>query len=301
MLGKILGKKPRCFAVGISSDLLFSAGTLALNLREIGDLENADFIVFTNRISQKDRQVLTEKLGLEVRIYCSPIPDRELWRMPSIRYFSPLVLSKFESLALLEEYREVIWMDTDVTVLAPLVDQLTKAKFDLAFVPAKHSPAKSLRRDDGTLPNTGAGLSAGFLVLRDSLLGPAPYADFLVKFVREHGDNLYLPEQAAFESMLLRWKVKILFLDENVYCAAPADVSRVTRILHSWGSEKFWKTEASASWNKFYQDWRDLGGSKFSPLKHLSERLRRFALYGFWSSIGIVRESLTTRPRRSQS
>lgn len=274
-------KKKLAVAVGVTNDLVFSAAVVFENfLRIHPDLE-ADFVLFTDRISPRDEIILRDKYNARIELFTPPLERRFLHSLPAVRYFSELVLSKFEAVELLTDYKNVIWLDTDIVILRPLL--ATNAHdfaADISYVPNTAPQSNALRMDNGVLSKTKPGMSAGLIFWNDSVLSKIPDTSQFYEFVKNEGPNLKLPEQAAFDFVFNKFKsLKVQLLREEELCVFPGEQTPETKVIHAWGPSKFWNGKYFAEWQELYELWLSYGGSGYSLMQSRLAKLKRYFKY----------------------
>lgn len=291
-----VGSPERAIAVamGLTSDMSFAAGAALLSFADHHDLNSFKVYIFSDGMMPKlERAMRARGIDLEILRYKAPVNWQTLWGAPSIRFFSPLVLSKFECMNLVSSHPLVIWMDYDVVVRGSL-DELFQEPFDFAYMTSGHPRSKAFF-SNASLPENfdtkKIGMSAALLGVRNSFPQHKMAAHRLYELFSYHSRTLYFPEQGAFDLFLNSQSVKEFHPDPNYYCQHPEGPGADTAgIVHSFGKEKFWITRQNEDWNHYYSEWIRLGGSRRSLAHNALKKALRMMRYLFarflsgWSS-----------------
>lgn len=271
--------------IGVSSDLAFAACVTFLNIAKFNDTSKYTFYLFSDR----NTEVLVaplRKSGLEVRtiVYKPPVDWRKLWGCRSVAYFSPMVLSKFEALSLVEKHDLVIWLDYDVVILRSF-EELEDIDTPFAFM--EGSNLGESFTDPSVLDESvkhASGVSSELMVFRNTLLDSHVLKRKLYEEFESHFDNLRLPEQAIFGVVLRELNVQSTVLERSRF--SPRTVNpyspETPLMLHAAHAGKFWDGgQPDPRWEVHYSKWLDLGGQKFSGAKHLRVKTLRKVRYVF--------------------
>jgi lipopolysaccharide biosynthesis glycosyltransferase len=240
------------------------------------------FYLFTDGNVRRDTRAL-ERAGLNVQViqFRVPIPWLTLWSSKAIGYFSPLVLSKFEIFKILSKHPRVIWLDYDIVIQKPLDSLLAENDHDLAYMDSGHKV-----RDAFLIAPLGydmelPGMSAGIISGRNSALQDENHSKYRYGLFQTHAASLVLPEQAIFDIFFQTLSFERRTLRPEIYAVYPDTAeSDNAVILHCWGPRKFWNGLDNRLWNQYQEQWRRLGGSRYSPARSAVKRLSRKARFG---------------------
>lgn len=115
-----------------TADMSFAIGTMLLNFKSKTKIKSYDTFIFSDsKIKQKDKTLFEQKFNCKIIDYTCPV-DLSKTKNRFIKYFSPIVFSKFETLKLLKYYDQVLYLDYDIVILKT-IDDLFLKKMDLPF------------------------------------------------------------------------------------------------------------------------------------------------------------------------
>lgn len=261
--------------LGLTHDFEFAAGVVILNFAQIHGINDFDFIIFSDKNLPRLKKILSsQEIEVKVIKYRPPISWIELYASRSIRYFSPMVLSKFESFSLLENYACVLWLDYDLVIRKPLTELLGDDSFDFAYQESAGSVTDGFHRPPDYLNGQQRGMSAHLFVLRNTFPNHKTARDRLYQIFSTDPDNFYFPEQAAIDILISERDFVGRKLDVSKYNRLPEDVraSEDVSVVHSWGPEKLWGSKSVPDWDRMFSNWVGLGGKGFSRTKTWGNR-----------------------------
>lgn len=273
-----------CFSA--SSDLAFAIGVTLLNFVSIHGSEGFHFRIFSDTKLEKLVSIFV-KLGVDIKVerYRPPVSWFELWSSKAIAYFSPLVLAKFEGFRLLEHFRTVIWLDYDIVLQASLEELWTKKDFDIGYLGSSQPISKGFIVPPVGIDGSREGFHAATIVFKRSFKGFETACQELYSLFSKNAANLYYPEQAVFDLFLASRKDFVRWELDASFGQYPGNELPDTKILHAYGSKKFWNGLGDPTWTRFYENWLALGGAPWSPLasriKKGARAIRYLIAFGF--------------------
>ncbi len=250
--------------VGINEQWVFAAATLLMSIRDgnLRDIE-PDVIVIHDGLAEVDQNRLREIYPCSFLEFNHPVPDNIRTSRGTHMKFSRLLC--FD---LLERYAKVIWLDADMLVLKPLDDLFGYGSTGIAMVSHKQT-LDQIYADTCKAWNSGEEhgkysfdvevFNTGLMVFSDQLANPGQLKDWcLEKMVAWSAANTSI--QPVMTLMFQEFNINVEELP-RIYNCPLNERSDETVILHAWGNEKFWNRHYNAQWNKYYRQWRQLGGS----------------------------------------
>lgn len=289
-------KSDICVSIGVTEDLEFAAGVTILNFISVHGVKGFHFMVY----SDKPLKILSEvfsRMGLQIDVvvFRPKVPWRLLWGSRAVSYFSPLVLSKFESFSLLTSFSRVVWLDYDTVILSPITSVFDSSAFDFAYMKSKQPVGNGFLKLPSGINSSEEGMSGALFLLNESFPNHQSASLELYEIFEGCYNNLVFPEQAVFDIFLRRLSFNYLELDPEIYCAYPGKESKDAKIIHSWGPKKFWNGLHDPRWIELYSNWLEIGGSKHSATKSKIRKLMRMAKYviASWVNalIGVISQS----------
>lgn len=267
--------------LGASRGLGFSIGVLIKNIQRISPHTFSEVVIFSEDLTLRDKEIIGNFLPTKFIEYIPPVPTKNLRRSLYLKYFTPFVLSKMEAFRYVKDYETVTWIDTDVVVLKNLSPLLASTTAPARFM-LSGTLREQLLAEISAYPMNYPAIAAGVFSISRNL---GPYEDiyfFAAKFIAEHANLLYLPEQAALTAAFHQFQVKIDPLIHEKFAPHPLHYGPSAIMLHAYGPHKFWSGIHSVLWNENYASWLAEGGSpipRFTAMKwvkrtHLKTRIR---------------------------
>jgi lipopolysaccharide biosynthesis glycosyltransferase len=257
--------------IGASEGYAFSIGTLVLNLISTSPGTFQKVAVLADGLTVRDKQIISSQIPTEFISYKSPLSKKAIRRSPYIRFFTPHVLAKLESLRFLEEFDTVTWLDNDVLIVGRL-DRLTiPGESGASFISTKSGlRGQLLRPIPGFQMDSPAPAGGTFMVSRKLPSFEGLYRD-AIDFAEEFSRWLYLPDQAALGMAFQNGRSSWDALEESVWAPHPRNAQPGALIHHPYGPKKFWSGTNSADWNRHYRKWVEMGGSPMTKMARWKE------------------------------
>ena len=273
-----VGKKKLAFLLGITPNLAFAAGNVALSLNRHMSMSDYDIVVYYTELSDKDKEALS-KIP-HVRLVSFRLPktfiQTMLANMPNKSRFKSenhlMCFSHFEVFPLLDEYENVAWLDVDTSIQRDLSDIINFKPFGITADEPWTVGNQFSHPIDGYDMNRMGHCTAVMLV-NDSL----PYKQ-IHKWLYEkavfYADSILNPDQAIISIMLQHFNVKVNFMPlEEWQCISWRNGANTARIVHFGNSNKVWSNinvcNAFPEWYRTHLEWLELGGSDFDQ-KYIS-------------------------------
>lgn len=240
---------------------------LAMNIRETNRGLVDEFVVLHNGIKKKDRELIGKILPTRFIRYCCPVSAIKLWRNKAIRYFSPMVLCKFECFKLLNDYDCVVWSDYDVIIKEDISEILDSECYYTTV--CNHETRlremfyeSILSKDVQEYDLEGDCICTPLFVIKRGLQNYNEYYEWCYRKLEEYVRDVSLPEQCIFTMLVQKFHLEFNEIDPDVYAMYPKKDSEKVKILHAYGRPKFWSGLYNEQWNQYYNEWLSMGGSK---------------------------------------
>lgn len=261
-------KKKRAIVFTLSADLAFAVACVLLDIKRLSPLLADDFVIIHDGISKKDQEILNSILPTRFVLYDFPIKDMSNINQDILSYFTKMVFAKFECLKLLDEYNSVLLLDYDIVIQQDISELFEPCESGIKMMPGGIKVRGQLRQETNDYDMDAEGIAAGIFVMQDHLKDYLKMYDFCYASLARYGKILYMPEQAIFDFMIQEFKLKICPIEVKVYAPHPNDKEHAERakIIHSFGQPKFWNGLNNEHWNKNYQTWLQMGGSKYKAV-----------------------------------
>lgn len=282
----IKNKKNVGIVFGLTKNLTFAVACVMLDLKEKSPDLADEIVIFHDGISIKQQTILNSILKCRFIKYKFPIKDKTKFNQETLRYFSKMVFSKFECLRLLNEYKNVIWLDYDIVINSDISELITRCDsgIKMMFPGCKVKDQLYFPINDYKMDNDG--ICGSCFVLQDHLTNYIEMYNFCYEKVEKYGNNLKMGEQAIFDFMIQQFKLDVSKIDHNLYSVHPSEKEKLNnaKIIHSAGSKKFWNEINNEHWNKNYKKYLKMGGQKYNYinyilLKRIKSALKKIGIY----------------------
>lgn len=191
----------------------------------------------------------------------------DIERTPFVMKFTPALFARFEGFNLLEKYKNVVCLDSDILVqkeLAGVLEEMTEN------IGVTRDSCPTVGHNFIVAPEGNYDLSqpcynAGFLVLKRDRLPVAgkDIAQWLYAMLKCCVNITYLGDQGLINLALQEFKL-IPYIFSALY-NLPASSScwklKQAYIVHSTGHRKFWCYYFFKDWYAAYTVWREKGGT----------------------------------------
>lgn len=269
-------KKKLAFLLGITPNLSFAAGNVALSLNKHMKMQDYDIVIYYTELPQKDIEVFMYIPHVVLKQFNFPenFVETMLAKIPEKSRFRSLnhlmCFSHFEVFPLLAEYENVVWLDADTSIQRDLSDIVK-------FAPLGITPDTPWTvGDQFSHPIAGynmdiEGHCTAVLIVNDTL----PYNkihSWLYDKAIEYADVIVNPDQAIFSIMFQEFNIiPNLMPLEEWQCISWRNEASIARIVHFGAEKKVWNNinvcNAFPEWYRTHLEWLQLGGSDFDQTK----------------------------------
>ena len=228
---------------------------------------NADIFIYAYHWPEETKKLFTTYFPVQIRDYELPafVPETE-----NIRLFTPALFARFESFELLQHYKNVICMDSDILVQKELAHVLDAPEGTISLT---HDNLPSVQ-SNFSVPIPGYNMSvqnknAGFIVLKNPLPAAEIYP-WLYQMLAKYADVCLLGDQGIINLLFQKFSISVVSLPQTYNLKASAKKSRLNKayIIHSTGPRKFWQYYYFDEWYKDYTRYRQLGGAPLTVRKN---------------------------------
>lgn len=256
--------KKKALVIGGSSNQSFAMGSFLVNIKVVCPDIADEFVIFHDgALPESDMQFMAQILPIRFIEYRLPEVVADVLKSGA-GHFTPMVFCKYECFKLLADYSTVVWSDYDTVILDD---------FSEVFTPT--APIKMLLMENGSAQsflnpieeydmNTW-GVCGSLFALQDSLEQYTDMYNFCYEKLYVYCQNLKMGEQAIFDILLQEFCLKPERLQHSIYTPHPSEYAQNpdAKILHAYGGPKFWNGLENVLWQKYYAQWRSMGGSSY--------------------------------------
>ena len=250
-------KKNTAVVFGLTHEYAFAVACVIMDIKKYSPNWAYEVVILHDGISINDQKLLNAILPCRFIKYDFPIKDNSKFNQRILNYFSKMVFSKFECLKLLDDYKNVVWLDYDIVIKKDISELTNYCDSGIKMMYLGNKVKDQLLEPVDDYNMKLEGISAGTFVFQDHI---GPY-DKMYKFcynkTEKYAQFLKYPEQAIFDFMIQEFEINIELIDKDIYCVHPKDVNKYpdAKIIHSYGHEKFWNEVKDEQWYANYKNW----------------------------------------------
>lgn len=259
----------------ISSDLVFAVANLMQDIKRLSPTIADEIVIINDGIDSRDLSLLNSILPTRSIKYKIPVNNLSKFNKDTLKYFTIMAYAKFECLKLLDEYRNIIYLDPDMVIVDDLSELLDKCDTGVKFMPGGMKVSSQLHRNIDEYDMDAEGICGCIFVLQDHLANYKEKYNFCISNLNRYADKLRLAEQAIFDFMIQEFKLKYFKLERDIYSPHPTEVHLLknAKILHAYGQPKFWNGLNNEQWNKNHKKWLQMGGINYKQ-KSFARKLK---------------------------
>lgn len=279
-------KKNTAIVFGFTREYVFAVACVMMDIKKYSPNWANEVVILHDGISIKYQKLLNIILPCRFIKYDFPIKDNSKFDRKILNYFSKMVFSKFECLRLLDDYKNVVWLDYDIVIKKDISELTNYCDSGIKMMYLGNKVGDQLLQPIDDYNMKLEGISAGTFVFQDNIYDYNEMYKFCYDKTEKYSQFLKYPEQAIFDFMIQEFKINIELIDKNIYCVHPKDIDEYSaaKIIHSYGQEKFWNEVKNEQWDANYKNWLKMGGAGYNLNKYLISKffknfLRKMGIY----------------------
>lgn len=261
---------------------------LVLNVKDTNPNLADEIVIFHDGILQKDQKFINEIFPTRFILYESPFKDVRDFGEIVTKYFSPMVFCKYECFKLLNYYEYVIWTDYDVVFLDNISSLISNLTRDCAFMTDKKLTVKEMfnqnifQHDISYIDIERRGICTPLFIIKDSFPDYMVCYNQCLQLTKDFAESLHLAEQCVLNILIQQNNIYYDNIPYIPYCTHPVDdvIDNQTKILHAYGSFKFWDGIYNKTWEFNYKKWVRMGGTPYAH-RTLIGKIRRSIFYRY--------------------
>lgn len=273
----VLEKKEKLIILGATGNLTFAVANVLMGIKKHSPDIGADFTVFHNDITENDQKLLNYIIPCKFIEYEMPINTNGVEQSSFARY-SKLAFSRYECFRMLDEYKQVLWMDVDILIQKDISGIFDYAKTGISLYQEEAPLQECFSSNDLGYDMNGSHYNSGVLLLRDNLPDYSKMADWLYSKTYEFAQYLKYADQGVINILLQEFKLEVENLPEKYNCHPRKSDIKNACTVHPYSPQKFWcwyeKMYHFKEWDKNNKEWLKMGGTPYKGLK-----------YDFWEKI----------------
>ncbi len=276
-------KKPLALVFAADDKTTFALACALLSLKENSPLlfNKADFFVYTQDISDENKLALQKIANLNFLTFKLPFNPSEI---KTLGIYTVLTMARYEMFFLLDDYKQALWLDTDILVQGELEPVLSYNQSGIALAKDGNALAANFfARPTGAFDMSAPNYNVGVFLLNDTLPSYRQIAAWCYEQTKILSSVLNWIDQAVLNLALQEFSL-IPCEIERKYNSNPFSSSVKIKdavLLHCAGPNKFWNNFELPYWSKLYNKWLALGGSPKPAQKTalLNKCLFKFKLF----------------------
>lgn len=258
-------KKNNAIVFGLTADHIFAVACVMLDLKRFCPDLADEIVIIHDGVGEKDQRILESILPTRFIRYEFPLKSRNVLEASAVQQFTKMVFTKFECLRLLDDYKNVMWLDYDMVIQQGIAELFLPTESGIRMMPGGLPVRGQLKQAIDGYDMDAEGICACIFVLQDNLENHENMYRFCYAALEKYPESLYMPEQAIFDFMIQEFKLNPAPIDVKVYSPHPTDATYAPRakIIHAYGQPKFWNGLANDQWHRNYQAWLQMGGGPY--------------------------------------
>lgn len=278
-------KKNTAIVFGLTNNFVFAVASVMMDLKKFNHDWISEIVIIHDGISEDQQKLLNRILPCVFVKYNFPIKNNLIFDQGIFNYFSKMVYSKYECLRLLDNYKNVIWLDYDIVITKDISELADFCESGFKIMLGGDKVSAQLNAPVEEYDMMAEGITASTFVLQDHIPHYLRMYEFCYKKTEQYAKYLYCPEQAIFDFMIQEFFLKPDYIDWNIYSVHPDEINKYNqaKILHSYGHKKFWNEISNENWNSNYKNWLKMGGHGYDFKKYLVKK----KIGGFLKKIGL--------------
>jgi lipopolysaccharide biosynthesis glycosyltransferase len=254
--------KKNAVVFGLTSNHTFAVACVMMDLKKICPGLADEIVIIHDGIKPEQQQLLNSILPSRFIDYEFPVKDTSIFNQGTLKYFSKMVFTKFECFRLLNEYKNVLWLDYDIVIQKDISELFAPCKSGIKMMLSGKKVSTQLHEEIADYDMNAECVGTGTFVLQDNLENYQEMYSFCYDAVKRYAKKLYLPEQAIFDFVIQKFNLKIVPMAPEIYAPHPSEIEKQeqAKIIHAYGQPKFWNGLKNEQWGKNYKEWLKMGG-----------------------------------------
>ncbi len=265
-------KKNLAFLVGITPNLAFAAGNVALSLRKHMFAYDYDLVVYYTDLPESDMAVFRTMRNCRLVKFDFAPSFRSvlLENAPRQSRFNSsahlMAFCHFEAFSLLDEYKHVVWLDVDTSIQAGLLEITQFFPFGITADspwPVQNNFSEPIPKYNMLVP----GVCTAVMLVKDTL----PYKEMRIwcyEKAVEYARYLVNADQGIINILLQEFGILPNLMPlEKWQCISWRPAAPAANIIHFGANNKIWSDPKILArfpgWYRVHLEWLKLGGSDF--------------------------------------
>lgn len=280
-------KKNNAIVFGLTSNHVFAVACMMMGLKKFSRDSIDEVVIIHDGINKRDMELLGSILPVRFVLY-EPLLSEHVLESASVKQFTRMVFSKYECLRLLDEYRNVVWLDYDMVIQGDISELFERCESGVKMMPGGLPVRGQLNAPVDEFDMDAEGMCSCVIVFQDHLKLYREMREFCYAQTEKYADVLFMPEQAIFDFMVQNYDLKPEPIDGKRYSPHPTDAVYAphAKIIHAYAQPKFWNGLHDNRWDENYRSWLKMGGSKYRMPTRLDKWKNKIKRLGVRLGVG---------------
>ncbi|WP_052804920.1 glycosyltransferase, partial [Campylobacter jejuni] len=252
-------------------DYLFSVANVLIGLKKYSPNMFDDIVIYTDSLAKESDLNALKKIFSNIifKVYTFQLDnviDRE-----RLKYYSNMPYARFEMLTYLNEYKKVVWFDSDFLIVDDISGLLNYGKtgiamsIDLDPYPINHDIKPFFVKNVDEYNMNAKAYASGLIVFSNALKEPLKIRDFLYEKLNYYSSYIKYAEQGILQFMIEEFNLEVDEIPKLVFHTFPFEEKINSKLIHLLGDSKPWLNYSGSAYDEWYEnhkEWIKLGGSE---------------------------------------
>ena len=261
-----MSKKNLAIVFSGTRDLVFAMANVVIGIKKHSPNLEFDTIVYHDGICKEDQDRFNKITSTSFKFYNGNKYLEKLPETENIKKYSIMSFAIYEIFNLLNIYKRVIYLDSDLLIQKDITEMLSYGPIAMGNGRLTINEACGFEILDEN--NNHSARSFGVVIVNDSLPRYEKLTTECYQLTKKYWDTLVFPDQGILNLVMALNKIKIENLPKKYNTGkAQSNLHKATIVHMQGGKSKFWNNGVSnimfPEWNQNNEYWESLGGSPY--------------------------------------
>lgn len=271
-------KKNFCVVLGTDNKIVFALANVIIGLTKHSDECIDNIVVFHDGFTPEDMESLSKiNNKLILKEYSKSVFLEKVYTYGDsfeenflIKLRSHVTFSIFEIFDLLNEYKQVLWLDCDMVIQKDISEILTYSNFSMRLDVGHASMGRILKNCPPHIDRNRTSYNTGVVLIDDSLPDYKSMTQSCYEILANNHNNLVFLDQAVINFMINTHNIEITELPKkfNLFPFDRFEHLLSAIIIHTTGyCRKTWDNEVYSrifpEWRQNNEEWKKIGGKEY--------------------------------------
>lgn len=258
--------------------------------------QDYDIIFLTDKLESEDENALKNIFPrIIIEIYKSPF-SKNMLNLRELNHFSSFTYARFEAFNLLERYKKVFYVDTDIVIQKDISEIINiETPLSISYFANKMPVSGNFTKENIDLVRdydlNKVSIIAAVFLINDKLND----YQMMTKWCYEKAEEYKTNDQSILNLLIQEFNIETHDLTESYGAYPTSNISKDAHIIHAIGPAKFWRGTYNKEWEENNKIWIKSGGNTtyeenakkrklvdkivwFIPTFNLRDKVRRYLL-----------------------